>query len=423
MTGIQKIGAVGGALALALCWPLAVGHIGQTVIEDSVNNLTNHQTRIEIVEYQRGYLSSQMQLRYQILDPSIIDVFEELNLPIEYVIDSQIQHGILSLSARSHLPQLTEFPIDITSQVYLNGSTDYQVTSQQWQINKNEALPFSLAFSPFQITGNLTTKGETDYQLSLPSLDIIASEHEYAHLDTITAVGKGKPYMGLWVGEQQLDIAQLSVFSGTQMSAFEMGHSQHKLSSQVDESRQRLNASYQMALQDITFDNLKFNQLTLGMQVRDLDLAATKAVVELHQADPELSPQTIDAMLPYFGELLTKGMTLSMDDIRVVLPEGMFNAHWRLTMPEGLEDPLADPTQIVEALEGEFVAQLDKSLLEAYPVITNEVDNLLASGVVVETEQNYQVNIQVKEGNLVLANGEAIPIFTVFMMLLLQSAF
>ena len=34
MQTIKRIGAVGGAIALALCWPLAVGQIGQSVITD-----------------------------------------------------------------------------------------------------------------------------------------------------------------------------------------------------------------------------------------------------------------------------------------------------------------------------------------------------------------------------------------------------
>ena len=50
MKQLRKIGAIGGAISLALCWPLAVGQIGQNAITDGVAKLNNSSNQAEIVE-------------------------------------------------------------------------------------------------------------------------------------------------------------------------------------------------------------------------------------------------------------------------------------------------------------------------------------------------------------------------------------
>ena len=56
MQNLKKFGAIGGAISLALCWPLAVGQIGQSIIEDGIANMNDDMVKGEIVEYDRGYL-------------------------------------------------------------------------------------------------------------------------------------------------------------------------------------------------------------------------------------------------------------------------------------------------------------------------------------------------------------------------------
>ncbi|MDW3189852.1 DUF945 domain-containing protein, partial [Vibrio sp. Vb0932] len=56
MQNLKKLGAIGGAISLALCWPLAVGQIGQSIIEDGIANMNDKMIKGEVVEYQRGYL-------------------------------------------------------------------------------------------------------------------------------------------------------------------------------------------------------------------------------------------------------------------------------------------------------------------------------------------------------------------------------
>lgn len=109
MKSIKMIGAVGGAVALGLCWPLAVGQIGESAIKDGLNNFESSSTKAELVNYQRGYLSSQMQTRYKITDPTIVAQLEAEGIPTEILVDSTLTHGLMGVSAVSTLPQFLSF--------------------------------------------------------------------------------------------------------------------------------------------------------------------------------------------------------------------------------------------------------------------------------------------------------------------------
>lgn len=109
MHQLKKYGAIGGAIALALCWPLAVGQIGQNVIHDGITHLSNDSVKAEVVSYNRGYLSSEVQTRYTVADPELASQLEIDGLPTEFVVNSHVTHGLFSLKAESTLKMPSSF--------------------------------------------------------------------------------------------------------------------------------------------------------------------------------------------------------------------------------------------------------------------------------------------------------------------------
>ncbi len=57
----------------------------------------------EIVEYDRGYLSSVVLTRYTVVDPEIKAQLERDGLPTAFDVTSDVTHGLTSLSADSKL--------------------------------------------------------------------------------------------------------------------------------------------------------------------------------------------------------------------------------------------------------------------------------------------------------------------------------
>ncbi len=101
MKKLKLIGAVGGAISLALCWPLAVGQIGQNVITDGLTHLSNGDVAAELVNYDRGYLSSQVQTRYTVVNQALKQQLVSEGLPTEILVDSALSHGLVGISAVS----------------------------------------------------------------------------------------------------------------------------------------------------------------------------------------------------------------------------------------------------------------------------------------------------------------------------------
>ncbi|EKM32212.1 hypothetical protein VCHENC02_2208, partial [Vibrio harveyi] len=171
MENLKKIGAIGGAISLALCWPLAVGQIGQTIIEDGIANMNDEMVKGEIVEYDRGYLSSVVLTRYTVVDPEIKAQLERDGLPTAFDVTSDVTHGLTSLSADSKLVDADFLPLTMHSKTQLNGNTDFMLNLASWNY-QNDAQGMHLSSSPAQVKGNVTVLGDLNYQVSIPSVQI-----------------------------------------------------------------------------------------------------------------------------------------------------------------------------------------------------------------------------------------------------------
>ncbi|MGT0149556.1 hypothetical protein ACT691_07350 [Vibrio metschnikovii] len=53
-------------------------------------------------------------------------------LPTQWIVDSDIQHQLSSLSAQSRLPEYPELPLTMTTVTQLNGNTDYHIQLDSW---------------------------------------------------------------------------------------------------------------------------------------------------------------------------------------------------------------------------------------------------------------------------------------------------
>ncbi len=147
MQNLKKLGAIGGAISLALCWPLAVGQIGQSIIEDGIANMNDKMIKGEVVEYQRGYLSSVVLTRYSVVDPELKTQFERDGLPIMFEVTSDVSHGLTSLTADSKLVDNDFLPLTMHSKTQLNGNTAFTLDLDSWNY-RNEAQGVSVSTSP-----------------------------------------------------------------------------------------------------------------------------------------------------------------------------------------------------------------------------------------------------------------------------------
>ncbi len=171
MNQLKKYGAIGGAVALVLCWPLAVGQIGQQVVEDGVEQLNNEGIRAEVVSYDRSYLSSVAETRYQVEDLVLKEQLEVDGLPTEIVVKSEISHGLFSLTANSQITNFPDFPLTLKTVTQLNGNTEFELALGSWSYQDQEQK-VSMSISPAVATGTATVLGQLTFNANIPSIQL-----------------------------------------------------------------------------------------------------------------------------------------------------------------------------------------------------------------------------------------------------------
>ncbi|ENM5767446.1 TPA: DUF945 family protein [Vibrio mimicus] len=419
MKSIKIIGAVGGAVALGLCWPLAVGQIGESAIKDGLANFDSSSTAAELVNYQRGYLSSQMQTRYRITDPAIVAQLEAEGIPTEIVVDSKLTHGLMGVSAVSTLPQFPEFPLQIVSNTHLNGNTDYTVKLEQWNYVFQGEEPVALTIEPAQMTGSITTLGEMTYQLSMPKMVLDFENQAQMVLSQISGDGQGKESDGLWLGAQNFKLDKLTINQAGQ-AEFDVDGVTYHFTSALDATQTRFTTAHQMKIANAKYSEGEFKDFALDFTLGDLDAAATKALSKLYQGSPEMTEQEVEQILPQVETLFSKGFFISIDNFSANIAGGDFASNWRFNVPEGTENLLQDPMAVIPALTGQTKTFISNQLVTSFPFIEQGIDQLMMMEMMTQDDKGYTLEAEIKEGNAVFPSGKTMPLVMLLMPLMMS---
>lgn len=423
MQTIKRIGAVGGAIALALCWPLAVGQIGQSVITDGVAHVSNDKVTAELVSYDRGYLSSKVQTRYTVVDPKMKQQMEAEGFPTEIIMDSDVHHGLLSLTSVSTFPQFPDFPMVLNSTTRLNGNTEYTATTEAWHYVNQGETPFTLSVTPMTLSGTATTLGEITYSASIPSIDMDFSTGEKVQMSNFAGEGHGKQVNGFWIGQQKLTLEKLDTRDTQGASPLSADNVSYDFTSTLDELEQRFSSQHRVMAGQLVNDSGTVNNLQIDFTLGDVDSLSFEKLSNIYQNHPDMSQQAISEALPYVDTLFAKGFKLSMNKMALNVGDGEFDSNWALAIPEGTHDVLQDPSVILSALTGHLNTFVSSQLAADYPFVQQGVDELVMMDMATQDEKGYHLKADVKDGNLVFANGQQIPLVALLMPLMMQQGY
>ncbi|MET2952581.1 DUF945 family protein [Vibrio harveyi] len=420
MENLKKIGAIGGAISLALCWPLAVGQIGQTIIEDGIANMNDEMVKGEIVEYDRGYLSSVVLTRYTIVDPEIKAQLERDGLPTAFDVTSDVTHGLTSLSADSKLVDADFLPLTMHSKTQLNGNTDFALNLASWNY-QNDAQGMHLSSSPAQVKGNVTVLGDLNYQVSIPSVQIDFENGEEIHLTELKGEGKGKQAKGYWLGEQSFSLQKLDIVDAQLAPMFLIENASYSGNTSLNESGDKLNTQLvldakQMRLTDGTdVDNFK-----LDFAIGDIDSQSFDQIMSIYQNSPMLDEQEIQKLLPHIDTLFSKGFNLSVNELSLAFGDGKFRNEWQLSVPEGTDHITQDPMKLMTATKGSLNTYFSDELVDLYPFIQEGVDELMVMELIEKKDKGYELKAQISDGKLKFENGQEFPLIALLMPALMQ---
>ncbi|MBL4244163.1 DUF945 family protein [Vibrio fluvialis] len=423
MKTIKRIGAVGGAISLALCWPLAVGQIGQNVITDGVNHIDNDKVKAEVVSYDRGYLTSTVQTRYSIVDPAIKLQMEAEGMPTEVVMHSEVHHGLLSLTAVSTFPDYPDFPMVINSTTRLNGNMEYTAQTETWHYANNGENPFTLSVTPMVFKGTATTLGELTYSASIPSIDMDFPTGEKVQMSNLVGEGQGIQQNGFWIGQQKMTMEQLNTQDTAGDSPFSAKQASYEFTSTLDESKQRFSSQHIIKIGELVNESGKVNDVQIDFTLGDVDSQSFAKLSDIYQENPDMSQQAISEALPYVDILFAKGFKVSMNKMALKVGEGEFDSNWSFAIPEGTKDVLQDPSVILSALTGNLDTFVSTQLAADYPFVQQGVDELVMMEMATQNEKGYQLKADVKDGNLVFSNGQQVPLVALLVPLMMQQGY
>ena len=421
MHQLKKYGAIGGAISLALCWPLAVGQIGQNVITDAIAHINNDSMTAEIVSYDRGYLSSQIQTRYVVLDPALIEQLALDGLPNQFVVNSEVSHGLVSLSATSVLENMEEFPITLETVTQLNGNTDYTFSLDSWNQTTDGADGAMVSITPSVLKGHVTVLGEMTYDLDVPSVEVDFNSGEKLLVSGVKGTGQGRKQNGFWLGDQEVSVGDVSVMDSTQSALFGMKNAQYQFSSSIEELSQRVNSKHVVGVEDLVTSEGTVDKLSLDLELGDLDSGSFEHLIALYQNNPMLTAEDIQTAIPYVETLFSKGFYLSMNKMALTLGDaGEFESQWKITVPEGTDNITQNPAMVLPALTGNLDTFFSNELVEQYPFIKQGVDEAIVMEFVEQTDKGYEIQAELKDGNLVFPNDQEIPLMALLLPAMMQ---
>ncbi|KGK16617.1 hypothetical protein DC58_02450 [Vibrio navarrensis] len=420
MNTLKKWAALGGAVSLAVCWPLAVGQIGQSIIEDGIAKLDSQSLKAEIISYQRGYLSSVVTTRYTIIDPVIAEQFEADGLPVEFEMRSDLTHGLTSLDAQSALVGVETLPLTISSTTQLNGNTDFTIAMDSWNL-QSEVEGVSVSTAPMSVSGRATVLGDLNFEFDVPSIQVDFESGEELHVSSFKGTGQGKQQNGYWLGKQDIQMGELQLSDVDAQPIFGLYQSRYLGNTQLDAKGERLESQLSFKTNKLLMsDGNEAQNLNLEFSLKNLDRQAFDEVMAIYHGSPVLMEEDIAKILPHIDTLFDKGFAIAIDNLSMTLGEGKFENQWHLQIPQGTDKVTQDPMKIITAMQGDVHTYFSNELVTQYPFIQEGVDELLVMELLEQIEGGYQLKADIKEGKLVFENGQAFPLFSLLMPAMMQ---
>ncbi|GAL04938.1 hypothetical protein JCM19237_4304 [Photobacterium aphoticum] len=321
---LKKIGAVGGAVAIALCWPMATGQLGERIYLDTIGQYANPYLSVKNDSYDRGYLSADAVSQVS-LKGELKTAFEEEGLPTVWRIHHHVTHGMFGISTTSELVMDDSLkasveqlwgkgvaPFTLTTDTALTRATDF--TFRVNPLKADDGQGTQADFSAFTLSGSVNADGAGDFQYQWPSADLTTVANEQLRLKGLQGGGEGRLDGQFWLGSQQLSLESVSfndLSSDQSVSMDKLAVSmQNVLTEQTGKDAAPLLTNTNQvtigrlhSLEGETFSNFNFQ-----LAFTDLDYPSIHQLGEFSEKmDTEMTDAEIEATTKALDKLVAKG--------------------------------------------------------------------------------------------------------------------
>ncbi len=420
MNNVKKFAAIGGFVALAACWPLAVGQFAQNTIQNGVAELNQDGVQVELVHYERGYLSSTAQTKITVIDPLLKQQLQMDGLPTEFVLDHDISHGLISISTDTKPVDYQTLPIDIHSVTYFNGSTALDLTSQKMAFTFANDLNSKLEFSPAKLNAHITRSGEVEFNYQFDGFNGHFSSGESILIDAVSGSGHGEKKQGFWLGKQNLAMGEFNMIDAQGESMVNIHQFDYEFNTQENSADSTFSSHHKVTADSVDVSDETVSDLALDASFNNLDTAAFSQLLSVYQNKAQApSAEDMKQAMNSVDALFAKGFNLSLNEMKASIREGKFNTDWKLDFPKTDKQVTKNPMQILSSVQGGANAFISNEMVKQFPFIQPGLDDLMRQGVMTQQAEGYYINGTIESGNVVFKGGKSMPLLMVIAPLFL----
>lgn len=414
----RNILAVFGALSLALCWPLAIGQLGQSQLTHLLDTLSDQDTEIVMKGYQRGYLSSQMLVEVKINNLNWQKQLIAQKLPTRYLIATEIQHKMIGIETRSQLSKPLDgvpLSVQLVQEITLlgKGKFDLAINHLTWQQKNGLALSATQA----SLLGTYALHEKMlSYRLSAPTLMLTDQDNQLSFtFDNVLVEGnltKKEAMKAISVNAtaQRLVVHNafaMSLLKATQLAtviSFEQkGHWLENVQSKTQFDYQLMfSQTLSHFLLDWSLDKLDLEQLNTwqGITQNGVQSLATKTSASVPSESLPISPMTKSTVSEP-----SSPTNIDLRSLLISMGNNRLEAHGKLSLPTiGTELSLQK-----EKMVGEVWFQLSEHFSQSLPLIQPFINDLIQQGWLKKVTEGYQSHALLFDGQIKVNDKSSIP--------------
>lgn len=404
MKKLKMIGAIGGALSLVLCWPMAVGQMGQKALTHTIQNLHSDRIAVSIEKYDRGYLTSEVMLHVNVMEPQWRQHLADTGLPTEFEIASQLHHGVFSVRAHSVMQSTVELPLDVDSNTYLTGKTDFVAKLGSWLWESPSNSTHRIQSEASMLSGEVTAKsGLTHYKIHVPKL--LLALGELGNLDVEQLQGTGNDLHQGWWGNHHLSVEHVDV----QQAQTRLTLQQAEYRSQWLSNDQRVTHRHHVQASQWTLNDQSAKNIDIDIALNDADREAALALLP-YLTHPNVTHRQVPASLAaQVDALFEKGFSVSLTRTAMSLKEGAFDIHGEWQIPQQVQHASQNLLgAVIFQSQGNIHADIASSIISAYPELLKL--NQFAPKAIQETNHGYTLDADFQQGQVIFAEQAPISL-------------
>ncbi|MBU1567808.1 MAG: YdgA family protein [Proteobacteria bacterium] len=423
-----------------LAVPFGSGLVMERIVREALSNLnavyakSGHDVSAEIVRYDRGYSSTEIEWKIK------FGRLKALYGVDEVIFIDRAEHGISSIVSKTSLEKngwYKDFinnklagkdPLHITTNYKLAGGVEVTTAIDTFAIQVENK---TFAVKPGKVVVDCDKEFKKfNTEASWEGL-AVAEDMSIGGISMKSVLTMISPY--IWDGNVSMVMQNMQITEGGE--AFDLANLKVEYFLNYDKEQKKLSAKAEYGVDSINFGPDKITKIFARIGINGVDAKGYEEFMKLYTAtvsailgdvtaakdDPEKMKQVLEQKMAMVGfqmvaageKLLTKGLELKISDIHVQLPDGEITGDVAISLKKDMTfsqfiPVVNQPALVLEIISLKSNATLPEKLVGDAPMLFTPVYPGMQTGLFVKNGQEAQHKAETRDGKLFLNDKELV---------------